>query len=104
MTLTLQELKHTLSAFAEGRGHSHEHLVDDVVLLQRGVHARVAPGHILERCPIGFRVRHSLELSPGDVVEVLWTDGGFVTEVMWSEQTREGCVAGLRIQEEPRAA
>ncbi len=102
MALTLQEIKDTLSAFAERRRHMRERLGNEVVLLHRGERTHVAPGHILDRCPIGFRIRHGLQLTPGDVVEVLWPEGEFITEVVWSEAGQEGSVAGLRIQSEPR--
>ena len=104
MTLTLEDIKNTLHAYSERRLHLREHLGNDVVLLHRGARTQVSPGHILDRCPIGFRVRHALRLSPGDEVEVVWPDGEFLTEVIWSEEGKEGCVAGLRIHEEPQAA
>ena len=100
MTLTLQEIKDTLANFADRRLHLRDHTVNEVVLLHRGARTSVSPGHIIDRCPIGFRVRHTLRLSPGDVVEILWPEGEFITEVIWSEEGPHGYVAGLRVRGE----
>jgi hypothetical protein len=97
MTHTLQQIRDTLTAYADRRRHLREHMGDEVVLLHRGARTEVAPGHILDRCLSGFRVRHGLRLSAGDTVDVLWPGGEFITEVVWSEDTTEGCEAGLRI-------
>lgn len=101
--MRLQDIKDTLASFAERRVHLRQHTVNDVVLLHRGARS-VSPGHILDRCLIGFRVRHTLRLSPGDVVEILWPDGESITQVIWAEEGPNGCIAGLRIQGESVAA